>query len=202
MESLAALSGVSRQVRDETPEALPRSKLRNGKSASHSHPVSRQPNALRCGRRGHGHRQFAPYLHYPGNSTVAEFSPEVPFWPQLPQISEQESIVAQGLGVVRHLIEPRREGYGYTVKEGQLDSVLEVLHRSSGELSPANAAGFAGFEEALLSGVFPSAVAVKGQIEGPITLSAYLFYHGRPFLSDPHFLPPSLFTSHKSSAGK
>src|SRR5450755_133436 len=54
-----------------------------------------------------------------------------------------------------------------------------------GELTPANAAGFGAFEEALSSGVFSSAVAVKGQIEGPITLSAYLFHHGRPFLSDP-----------------
>ncbi len=39
--------------------------------------------------------------------------------------------------------------------------------------------------EALSSGLFPQAVAVKGQIEGPITLSAYLFHRGRPFLSDP-----------------
>jgi hypothetical protein len=117
--------------------------------------------------------------------SVAEFSPEVPFWPQLPQLSEQESIVGQGLGIVENLIEPRNEGYGYQVKEGQLDSVLEILHRSSGELTPANAAGFGAFEEALSSGLFSSAVAVKGQIEGPITLSAYLFHKGRPFLADP-----------------
>jgi len=44
--------------------------------------------------------------------SVAEFSPEVPFWPQLPQLSERESIVGQGLGVVEELIEPRNEGYG------------------------------------------------------------------------------------------
>jgi hypothetical protein len=117
--------------------------------------------------------------------SVTEFSPEVPFWPQLPQLSERESIVGQGLGVVEELIEPRNEGYGYQVKEGRLNSVLEILHRSSGELTPANAAGFGAFEEALSSGLFRSAVAVKGQIEGPITLSAYLFHKGRPFLSDP-----------------
>ena len=117
--------------------------------------------------------------------SVAEFSPEVPFWPQLPQLSERESIVVQGIGVVEELIEPRNEGYGYQVKEGRLNSVLEILHRSSGELTPANAAGFGAFEEALSSGLFSSAVAVKGQIEGPITLSAYLFHKGRPFLSDP-----------------
>jgi hypothetical protein len=117
--------------------------------------------------------------------SVAEFSPEVPFWPQLPQLSEREGIVGQGLGVLEDLIEPRNEGYGYQVKEGRLNSVLEILHRSNGELAPANAAGFGAFEEALSSGLFSSAVAVKGQIEGPITLSAYLFHRGRPFLSDP-----------------
>jgi hypothetical protein len=117
--------------------------------------------------------------------SVAKFAPEVPFWPQLPQLSERESIVGQGLGVVENLIEPRAEGYGYQVKEGQLDSVLEILHRSSGELTQASAAGFGAFEEALSSGLFSSAVAVKGQIEGPITLSAYLFHKGRPFLADP-----------------
>src|SRR5438309_1296937 len=117
--------------------------------------------------------------------SVAEFSPEVPFWPQLPQLSERESIVGQGLAIVEDLIEPRNEGYGYQVKEGQLNSVLEILHRSSGELTPFNAAGFGAFQEALSSGLFSSAVAVKGQIEGPITLSAYLFHNGRPFLADP-----------------
>jgi hypothetical protein len=117
--------------------------------------------------------------------SVAEFSPEIPFWPQLPRLSERESIVGQGLGIVENLIEPRNEGYGYQVKEGQLDSVLEIFHRSSGELTPANAAGFGAFEEALSADLFTSAVAVKGQIEGPITLSAYLFHNGRPFLADP-----------------
>jgi hypothetical protein len=117
--------------------------------------------------------------------SVAKFSPEIPFWPQLPRLSQREGIVGQCLGVVEELIEPRHEGYGYQVREGRLNSVLEILHRSSGELTPANAAGFGAFEEALSSGLFNSAVAVKGQIEGPITLSAYLFHKGRPFLSDP-----------------
>ncbi len=116
---------------------------------------------------------------------VAEFSAEIPFWPQLPQLSERESIIGQGLGIVADHLEPRSEGYGYQVKEGRIDSVLEILHRSNGELTPENAVGFWAFEKAMSSGTFDSAVAVKGQIEGPITLSAYLFHRGRPFLSDP-----------------
>lgn len=116
---------------------------------------------------------------------IAQFSPEVPFWPQLPQLSLSESAIGQGLGCLAGLIELRKEGYGYQVKSGQIDSVLEALHGSGGALTSINAAGFGAFENALASGLFKSAVAVKGQIEGPITLSAYLFHQGRPFLSDP-----------------
>lgn len=116
---------------------------------------------------------------------VADYSPGVPFWPQLPQLSEQERVIGQGLGIVADLIEPRNEGYGYQAIEGQIDSLLEILHRSAGDLTPVNAVGFGAFENALSSGLFKDAVAVKGQIEGPITLSAYLFHQDRPFLSDP-----------------
>ena len=116
---------------------------------------------------------------------VAAFSAEIPFWPQLPQLSERESIIGQGLGIVEDHLEPRSEGYGYQVKEGRIDSVLESFHRSNGQLTPKNAVGFWAFERALSSGTFDSAFAVKGQIEGPITLAAYLFHRGRHFLSDP-----------------
>ncbi len=116
---------------------------------------------------------------------VADFSPEIPFWPQLPRLSEGEGIIGQGLGLVAHLIEPREKGYGYQVKEGKVDAVLAILHRSTGELPLSNAAAFGAFEEALAGRLFRSAIAVKGQIEGPITLAAYLFYKDQPFLSDP-----------------
>jgi hypothetical protein len=124
---------------------------------------------------------------------VAEFSAEIPFWPQLPQLSERESIIGQGLAIVADHLEPRNEGYGYQVKEGRIDIVLEILHRSNGRLTPENAAGFYAFEKATSSGTFDSARAVKGQIEGPITLSAYLFHRGRPFLSDPALFSPIAF---------
>lgn len=116
---------------------------------------------------------------------VAAGSPEIPFWPQLPARSEHESIVGQGLGILAGLLEPRNQGYGYQVADGKIDRVVDALHRSNGELTPANAAGFTAFHQAIHLGQFPSATAVKGQIEGPITLASYLFYKGRPFLSDP-----------------
>ena len=67
--------------------------------------------------------------------SVAEFSPEVPFWPQMPQLSERESIVGQGLAIVEDLIEPRNEGYGYRCRRalgprtrGKIFAGLAWLH--------------------------------------------------------------------------
>jgi hypothetical protein len=116
--------------------------------------------------------------------TVATFCPEVPFWPQLPQLSEGEGVIRQALGVLEGLIEPRTGGYGYQVKPGRIDSVVDALHNSSGCLTSANAAGFPAFEAALKQESFRYARALKGQIEGPVTLATYLFYRDRAFLAD------------------
>jgi hypothetical protein len=62
--------------------------------------------------------------------SVAEFSPEVSLWPQLPRPSKRERVIGQGLGIVADPLEPRDEGFGYQVKEGRIDSVLEILQRS------------------------------------------------------------------------
>jgi len=151
-------------------------------------------------RRDHWHRQPASHVHDIGDSVGCRIF--VPVWPQLPRLSERESVIGQGLGIVADMIEPRNEGYGYQGKKGQIDSVLEILHRSSGELAPVNAAGFGTFEEALSSGLFRSATAVKGEIEGPVTLSAYLFHQVGPSGPILHFLQPSHFMSRRSSAGR
>jgi hypothetical protein len=103
----------------------------------------------------------------------------------MPRVSDREGIVGQGLGALDGLLEPRSDGYGYRVREGKIDAVVEALHRDGGELTHENAAGLGAFERAVASGVLGSAVAVKGQIEGPITLAACLFHRGRAFLSDP-----------------
>lgn len=106
---------------------------------------------------------------------VAGLCPEIPFWPQLPQLSERETVIGQGLALLSEWIEPRRAGYGYQVR--RLDPVVEALHNSTGYF---DSAAFPVFEAT----AFPSAIAVKGQIEGPITLATYLFYRDRPFLAD------------------
>lgn len=126
-----------------------------------------------------------PFL-CPGEAidAVAEYCPEAPFWPQLPSLSDQEGVIGQGLGVLGDLVEPRAGGYGYQVKAGRIDAAVEALHNSSGRLTPENAAGFAAFEEAMGLGVFESALVLKGQIEGPITLATYLFHKDRAFLAD------------------
>src|SRR5262245_47734588 len=63
---------------------------------------------------------------------IAEHCEEIPFWPQLPQLSDQEGIIGQGLGPLDGLVEPRSGGYGYQVKSGRIDAVVEALHNSSG----------------------------------------------------------------------
>jgi hypothetical protein len=112
---------------------------------------------------------------------VARRCHEIPFWPQLPQVSEWEGIIGQGLTVLGDLIEPRANGYGYEVKPGTVDAVVAALHGSTGAL---DSVGFAAFRRALDQHCFASARMIKGQIEGPITLATHLFYRGRPFIAD------------------
>jgi hypothetical protein len=117
----------------------------------------------------------------------------VPFWPQLPKVSNHEDIIGQGLGILADLVEPRAGGYGYEVKAGRIDAVVNALHNSTGCLTPLHAAGFSALEKAIRRDVFGSALAIKGQIEGPITLATYLFYRDRAFLSDASLFAATVF---------
>jgi hypothetical protein len=127
---------------------------------------------------------------------VARLSPEVPFWPQLPKRSRRESIIGQSLDILSDLIEPCATSCGYQVRSGQIDRVVRLLHEGDGALTSSNAAGFEAFHNAINAGRFPSAVAIKGQTEGPITVAAYLFYENRSFLSDATLL--QAVTTHTS----
>jgi hypothetical protein len=119
---------------------------------------------------------------------VAERSPVVPFWPQLPRRCPQERAILQGLGSLADLVEPRQSGYGYRARPGCLDELLWRLEAGPVEMDARCAAGLVEFEDALKAGAFRSARALKGQIEGPITLASYIFDGDRPFVIEDDYL--------------
>ncbi|NTW48754.1 MAG: hypothetical protein HGB19_03305 [Chlorobiales bacterium] len=113
--------------------------------------------------------------------------PEVPFWPQLPRRSASESMVEQVLGPLKPFLKPA-EGvsrFGYDVRDGALSEFIQALGAAPVGLDDDRAAGFFAFEHALQNGSFRKALALKGQLIGPITLSGLLFLNGRSFLHEP-----------------
>ncbi|RME44814.1 MAG: hypothetical protein D6796_11325 [Caldilineae bacterium] len=111
---------------------------------------------------------------------VARFCPEIPFWPQLLRRSRREAMVPQALGTLTKAIEKRKESYGYNILPDRLAWLEEGLACEAVQLTELHAAGFFAFERALEAGHFPHAIALKGQLVGPITLAGQLFVEGKP----------------------
>jgi glutathione S-transferase len=117
---------------------------------------------------------------------VAEVSPEIPFWPQLPQRAVEERMVEQALTPVLDLLAPRRDSCGYALlRADRRADLIARFEQAQAALAPFAAAGFFAFERALADGAFPRAVVLKGQIIGPATLAALLFVDGLPLVNDP-----------------
>lgn len=114
---------------------------------------------------------------------IAEASPELPFWPQLPQRDEKETMIRQGMGLLEDLMEPRANGLGFRIQPNHLNTVAHRLESAIGMLDSAHAVGFSAFESAIAGGLFPSAMAVKGQVTGPLSLCTYLYAGEQPFLT-------------------
>lgn len=115
---------------------------------------------------------------------VAEWSPAIPFWPQLPQRAAEESMTAQMLAPVRDLL----ERYGparFIIAPGRLGEFLQGLEEVEACLDTVGAAGFFAFEHACHEAHFPTAAAFKGQITGPITLAHCLFIEDRSLVDVP-----------------
>jgi hypothetical protein len=104
---------------------------------------------------------------------VAQTCPLIPFWPELPRRSLHARSVEQTFGAFADLVRPCRTGSGYEVVPGQLVTLLERLEQAPARLEPARSAGFFAFEQAMTAGRFAHAVAVKGQLIGPLTLAGY-----------------------------
>src|SRR5262245_35118523 len=102
---------------------------------------------------------------------VAQTSPLLSFWPELPQRSPYARSVEQTFGAFADLVRPCRTGSGYEVAPGQLATLRERLEQASVCLEPARSAGFFAFEQVMAAGWYAHAVAVKGQMIGPLTLA-------------------------------
>ena len=111
---------------------------------------------------------------------VAEYSPELPFWPQLPLRDPGEGVIAQGMGSLLEYLEPADQKYCWSVRSGAAAAFAAALERADARLRPETAAGFFALERAIQSGRFPGAKAAKAQLEGPATLAHCLFLDGVP----------------------
>jgi hypothetical protein len=111
---------------------------------------------------------------------VAEFSPELPFWPQLPMRSAGEGVIAQGMGSLIEYLEPADRPYCWSVRSGAAGAFAAALEGHDAGLNPETARGFFALERAIQAGRFPGARAVKAQVEGPATLAHCLFLDGVP----------------------
>lgn len=128
------------------------------------------------------HRDAAQAVRF-----VAEYCPEIPFWAQLPQRAPQENMIAQMVAPLLDLLEARGVAQ-FEIKHGALDVFRERLHNANARLDETSAAGFFAFERACAQKAFPHAVAFKGQLTGPLTLSHCLFFEGRPLSTYPEML--------------
>lgn len=109
---------------------------------------------------------------------VAQHSPEIPFWPQLPQRTAQEFMIAQMLAPMLTLLDIRSPGR-IDVLPGQLMAFCHQLRSSRAQLNTTTAAGFGAFEQACADGLFSQARALKGQISGPLTVARCLYTYGK-----------------------
>lgn len=111
---------------------------------------------------------------------VADHSPVLPFWPQLPCRHPSEGVIAQGLGPLAALLESAAKPYCWQLRSGEARAFAAGLDGEDACLIPATASGFFAFEAAFRAGRFPRAAAIKAQSEGPVTLAHCVFVEGAP----------------------
>ncbi len=113
---------------------------------------------------------------------VAEHSPHIPFWPQLPQRAPAETVIFQALTAFEDALQARGRLPGYELRADLIHRLAHRCDDAPAELDADCAAGFFAFERALAGGAFRDARALKGQIVGPITLATQMYMAGRPLL--------------------
>ncbi len=114
---------------------------------------------------------------------VAEHSPAIPFWPQLPRRSEDEGSIRQGLTPLLDIVLPLGAAR-YEIPRHQTSQLERRLHTLEARWHPGSAAGFFAFERACRTGLFRGARALKGQMTGIVTLAHCLFVDGKPLVAN------------------
>lgn len=102
---------------------------------------------------------------------VAEFCPEVPFWPQLPRRNAGEYMLLQMMTPLLDLLEVKSPARIRVLSYARFQ---ERLRTAEAAFDVSTAAGFFAFEEGCAAGLFDHARIVKGQISGPLTLGRCL----------------------------
>jgi hypothetical protein len=116
---------------------------------------------------------------------VAEFCPEVPFWPQLPQRNVSEYMLLQMMTPLLDLLEAKSAARIHVLSRALFQKRLRTAEAT---FDTSSAAGFFAFENGCAAGLFDDARILKGQISGPLTLGRCLFVGDErplPLIMDP-----------------
>ncbi len=115
---------------------------------------------------------------------VANYSRAIPFWAQLPKRDADENMLTQMLMPFRDLLAHPKPGQLH-ILEGEWGEFRRRLRTEEARLYASTAAGFYAFESAVAHGEFWDALALKGQLTGPLTLARCLYYQERPLMLVP-----------------
>lgn len=118
---------------------------------------------------------------------VAQHSPTIPFWAQLPQRSDDEMMLPQMLALLQDVLQ-RRSTAQFEIPSHRLREFHQRLREADAILDENSAAGFYAFERACMANVFPQAIALKGQITGIVTLAHCIFVDDKPLAAMPETL--------------
>jgi hypothetical protein len=141
-----------------------------------------------------------PYLETgPALTIIKECLPQLPHWPQLPRRTAAEGFVQQFLGALKKQGALGADGKSFVDEHEDWPEILTnffslCLAAEAGDaaalaaFAPGEeaAAGFFAFRRELEAQTFPGAVAVKGQVVGPLTVGFQLTAAGgRPAYYEP-----------------
>jgi len=108
----------------------------------------------------------------------------MPFWPQLPNRGRAELMVPQALGALALKLGPPEADGTMSLPALDRDAIEDGLDVAPVGLEHYTGGGFIAFRQAMRDGAFHRAVAVKGQLCGPVTLTRQLLFAGEPVWND------------------